>query len=465
MDQQFEPVIGLEVHVELATRSKMFCGCSADYFGHKPNTDCCPVCLGLPGALPVPNRKAVEWCIMLGLALGCSIPEVSKFDRKHYFYPDLPKGYQISQYDQPLCIGGLLSIALPGGSAKPIRIRRVHMEEDTGKLLHETVDGRHVSLIDFNRSGVPLVEIVTEPDFCSVDEVDIYLKKLQEIVRYLGISNADMEKGSMRLEPSISMRKSQIPMTKSPKNPTSQDLKALPPYRVELKNINSFRFGRKALEYEIARQTEVLVRGEEPVQETRGWNEGKNMTVPQRHKEEANDYRYFPEPDIPPMQWRRSQISVLRSRIPELPDAKRSRFTKDYGLNAADAVRITERRQRADYFEEAVRVGRTLGAKAPVTPKQIANWLINRGIDTETVLPAELVKRIMEASEAVTVSDDDVDAAIQKAITDNPKAAADYKNGKEASLMFLMGQVRKQIAADPKLILTRLKELLANYSL
>src|SRR3989338_7319863 len=263
----YTPIIGLEIHVELATKSKMFCGCDANYFGGKPNTHTCPVCLGLPGALPVPNKKAIEWCIRIGLALNCEIPLHSKFDRKNYFYPDLPKGYQISQYDKPFAVNGRLVIKpfARGPLTKTVRIRRVHMEEDTGKLIHATVDGEKCTLIDFNRSGVPLVEIVTEPDIRTSEEARDFLKKLHQIIRYLGVSDADMEKGSMRLEPNISIRR------KSEKEKERKGEENLPKYKVEVKNINSFNFAKKAIDYEISRHIELLDSGETPKQETRGW--------------------------------------------------------------------------------------------------------------------------------------------------------------------------------------------------
>ncbi len=335
---QYEPVIGMEIHVELGTQTKMFCGCPADHFAKKPNSQTCPVCLGMPGGLPVPNKKAIEWTIKLGLALGCGIPETSKFDRKNYFYPDLPKGYQISQYDQPMAVNGVVDT--PQGA---IRIHRVHLEEDTGKLLHTNVNGTKVTLVDFNRSGVPLVEIVTEPDIRSGEQAKAFLKKLYQIVRYLGISDADMEKGSMRLEPNISVR--------------IVGSKDLPDYKVEVKNINSFNFVKKAIEYEVKRHIEILEDGKIPVQETRGWMEGQNKTVSQRVKESADDYRYFPEPDIPPMRWTSTYVTEIKAMLPELPEAKYKRFMKDYSLNAYDTGILIDTREMADYFDESMKLG------------------------------------------------------------------------------------------------------------
>lgn len=429
----YEPVIGLEVHVELKTKSGLFCGCPADHFGKKPNTGTCPVCLGLPGALPVPNKKAVEWTIMLGLALGSEISEVSKFDRKHYFYPDLPKGYQISQYDQPLCRGGNIPT-----SFGDVRIHRVHLEEDTGKLQHATVEGHKVTLVDFNRSGVPLVEIVTEPDIRSVEQAKEFLKKLHQIVRYIGISDADMDKGSMRLEPNISLR------------PVGQ--KELPKYKVEVKNINSFRFVGLAINYEIERHARILDEGKVPIQETRGWDEAKNATVSQRSKEEAADYRYFPEPDIPPMRFTKSQISNIQSQIGEMPDKKKERFMKEYALSDKDASILTETKERAAYFEECVKMDK-------VPTQKLANWIINKKVPIDDVLPAALVASMLKAQEVVDVPLD----LIAKVVVENSKAVADYKAGKEQSLMYLMGQVKRQVPkGDASQIIGMLKDKLTN---
>jgi len=407
-------IIGLEVHVELKTQSKMFCSCSADYFGQEPNTHTCPVCLGLPGALPVPNQQAIEWCVQIGLALKCNISLFSKFDRKNYFYPDLSKGYQISQYDEPFCLGGQIQI-----NGKKFGITRVHMEEDTGKLTHS----EGASLIDFNRSGVPLVEIVTEPDFDNAKDVKAYLQKLQQIIRYLGVSNADMEKGQMRLEPNISVSL----------DPNS---KALPKYKVEVKNINSFGFVEKAIDFEIRRQLEILAKGETPKQETRGWDESKNATVSQRTKEEANDYRYFPEPDIPPIRWTEAQIANLKAKIPELPDEKLARFEKEFSLSLYDAEILTKEAVLADYYEQAVK-----DAQGKVTAKQIANLIINKKINIDEILPAKLIEEVIQANETEIVDADELKSIIQKVLDDNPKIREDFKSGNNNVLQFAIGQV------------------------
>ncbi len=412
MNKIGKPVIGLEVHVELKTKSKMFCGCTADHFAKKPNTQTCPVCLGLPGALPVPNQQAIEWCVMLGKTLNCETLLFSKFDRKNYSYPDLPKGYQISQYDQPFCKKGWIEI-----NGKKIGITRVHMEEDTGKLIHEG----NSTLVDFNRSGVPLVEIVTDPDFDNAKDVKTYLQKLQQIVRYLEISDGDLEKGQMRLEPNIS-----ISGTKKP-------------YKVEVKNINSFSFVDKAINYELKRQQEIIEKGETPAQETRGWEETAGITKTQRIKEEAQDYRYFPEPDIPPIRWTDEQLSKIKSQIPELPDEKFNRFKKKYGLNDYDSEILTRELESAEYFEEAVKIGK----KGNLSPKQIANYIINRKVDTAEVLPAKVVENILQSKKIVQIDEKELNKVIEEVLKANEKAVSDFKKGKENAIMFLVGQVMR----------------------
>lgn len=409
----YEPVIGLEVHVELNTKSKMFCRCSADYFGKEPNTHTCPVCLGLPGALPYPNKKALEYCMMIGLALGCKISDKSLFERKNYFYPDLPKGYQISQYRWPLCINGQLTM----DNGQIIRINRAHMEEDTGKLTHQGGE----TLIDFNRSGVPLVEIVTEPDFKSVEEIKEYAKKLQQLFRYLGVSNADMERGDMRLEANVSVKR--------------QGESGLPNYRVELKNINSFRFMVAAVEYEIKRQIVQLEAGKKLTQETRGWNEDKKCTYLQRSKEEAHDYRYFPEPDIP-------EISLPTSdfRLPELPWSKSKRFEEEFGLNKQQADILTESRELADFYEESVKDGKSYNINA----LQIANYTINKKINIKETLPAQVVEQILQTKSGIVTDEKELEKMAKEAILENPKAVKDYKNGKETAIQALIGAVMKK---------------------
>lgn len=433
---KYTPIIGLEVHVELKTNSKMFCSCSAYYFGEEPNSHTCPVCLGLPGGLPVPNKLAIDWCIKIALALNCQINEVSKFDRKNYFYGDLSKGYQISQYDLPFGYKGFIELA----NGKRIGITRVHMEEDTGKLSHQDVNGKKTSLIDFNRSGVPLVEIVTEPDFDNATDVKEYLEKLQQIVRYLDVSNADMEKGEMRCEPNISL--TTIPGK-------------LPNYKVEVKNINSFNFAAKAVTYELARQEEILEKGETPAQETRGWDDNRQLTFSQRSKEDAHDYRYFPEPDIPPILTTKEQISKLRKEVPELPTEKIERFEKEYELPFYDAEIISREKALADFFEEAIK----LGTKENLKPKAIANHIINKKIDYAKTTPADLIKQIAAGKQIVQVDEGELNKIISEVIDENEKAVTDYKNGKEASLMFLLGQVMKKLGkkVDVKIVLENIK--------
>ncbi len=424
----YTPIIGLEVHIEQNTKTKMFCGCSAEHFLVTPNTNTCPVCLGLPGALPYANENAIENTIKLGLAFGCEISKFSKFDRKHYFYPDLPKAFQTSQYDLPFCTTGAFG---------DIRITRIHLEEDTAKLQHTTLNGEKVSLVDFNRSGVPLIEMVTEPDFHDAQSVDEFLKQVQLIVRYLGISTADMEKGSMRLEANISVTDKQAPFTE------------LPNYKVELKNINSFRFLKKALEAEIARQTEALENGEKLIQETRGFDEKTGITRSQRIKETSSDYRYFPEPDLPPIIITENDISSLRMQIPELPEAKRKRFASEYDLSREFVEVLVNDLDRAKYFETAVEEAK----KVQLTPKFIANAMVNLKFD-ENRLPAELIVKLYEETKVEYASHEEAEAAIHKVFMGNIDAVEKYKNGKVEIIGFLIGQTQRELKGkgDPKVL-------------
>ncbi|OGM12439.1 hypothetical protein A2Z22_04660 [Candidatus Woesebacteria bacterium RBG_16_34_12] len=430
---KYTPVIGLEIHVELATKSKMFCRCSADHFAKVANTQVCPVCVGLPGALPYANRKAIEDTIKLGLVLNCKINYFSKFDRKHYFYPDLVKGFQISQYDIPFCYEGNFQIP---NSRLQIKIRRVHLEEDTGKLVHQKKDGRNVTLVDFNRSGVPLVEIVTEPNFRNISDVIDFLKEMQLIIRYLKISSADMEKGSMRLEANISLAK---------KGETK-----LPDYKVELKNINSFKFLEKALEAEIFRQNTLFLSGKIILQETRGYDEKTGKTFSQRTKEEAQDYRYFPEPDLPPVKLLNQEIKKLRKYLPELPDEKRSRFRKKYQLTENYIEILIQDYQRSEYFESAVKIGGTYG----ISSKNIADLLVNQNLDMKYSEPAVLIKYLVQISKSSFVDTTEVIKAVNKIIAENNKAVMDFQKGKVNVIGFLIGQTQKLLKGkgDPNKI-------------
>ena len=463
----FETVIGLEVHCQLRTQSKMFCRCPADYASAEPNTYVCPLCLGMPGTLPVINRTAVEWTIRTALALNMTIPELSKFDRKNYPYPDLMKGYQISQYDMPLSEGGWMDVETENLGKRRIGITRVHLEEDTARLLHrENEAGERFSLVDVNRSGVPLMEIVSEPDMRSADEARTYLVQLRQILRFLGVSTADMEKGSFRCDANISLR---------PRGSSEYGSK------VEIKNMNSFRGVHSALEHEVQRQAEVLRSGGTIAQETRGWDEARQITLSQRSKEEAHDYRYFPEPDLPPLKITSEEVEALRRQLPELPDARRARFESDFGLGGFEASLLTEEPSRADYFDQTVAALSDAG-----NAREAANWItgdlfaqINKDpghpeLEDQLVRPghiAELVGLIVggdiSRSQARTVfesmyetgdgpaaiveakglsqisGEDALSPIIRQVIADNPDAVNDYRSGKEAALKYLVGQVMR----------------------
>jgi len=404
---KYIPIIGLEVHIELSTKTKMFCGCSPDHFAKTPNTQTCPVCLGLPGALPFANKEAINSVIKFGVAFNCQINEFTKFDRKHYFYPDLPKGYQISQYDLPLCLKGKYEIEK---TKTLIDITRIHLEEDTAKLVHQ---GKK-TLVDFNRSGVALMELVTEPDFHDAESVTSFLKDVQLSARYLGVSNADMEKGSMRLEANISL---------------STDGK-LPDYKVEIKNINSFKFMVNAINAEIKRQEEILIKDERVVQETRGYNEQTQKTFSQRTKEEAKDYRYFPEPDIPPIRINQDEISKLKESLSELPKDKRKRLKDKYNLPEDYMEILTNDIEKCDYFEKAVKEIKDF------RPKAIADLIINKKLD---------IAKIIKLTKVEYASAEETQKAVKEVIEENKKAHEDYKNGKEQILGFLIGQIQKKL--------------------
>jgi aspartyl-tRNA(Asn)/glutamyl-tRNA(Gln) amidotransferase subunit B len=466
---EYETVIGLEVHVQLRTQSKMFCSCRADYQTAPANTRVCPVCLGLPGTLPVINKKAVEFTIMTGLALGCNIPKLTKFDRKNYPYPDLMKGYQISQFDLPLAMNGELNITADGLD-RTVRVERVHLEEDVSKLQHVSDENNDAhSLVDVNRSGVPLMEVVSHPDMRTPEEARSYLTKLHSIIQYLGVSTANAQDGSFRCDANISLR------------PVGQEEYGT---KAEIKNMNSLRAVFMALNHEQERQKKVLDSGERVIQETRGWSEERSATYSQRNKEEAHDYRYFPEPDLPPLVIEDSWIEELRNNLPELATDRLARFTEEYGLPEYDARLLTNSKGMADYYEQATSLHATAGDDGQKFAKNVSNWILgdlsrllnleDRQIDESPVSPENLVELIdlvdkdtVSVSMAKTVLEEAfesggspaqivqekgytqisdssaVDEAVGQAIDANPQAVADYMGGKETAAKFLVGQVMK----------------------
>ena len=472
----FEAVIGLEVHVQLKTNSKIFCSCSTE-FGAPPNTHTCPVCLGMPGVLPVLNRKAVEYAMKMALATNCTINKTNVFARKHYFYPDLPKGYQISQYELPLAEDGWIDVETEAGGRR-IRINRIHMEDDAGKLIHD--ESRPVSYVDLNRTGTPLIEIVSEPDIRTPEEASSYLKKIRQIVRYLNISDGNMEEGSLRCDANISLR---------PRGREEFGTKA------ELKNMNSFRHVQKALEYEIRRQSALLLDGKEIVQETRLFDASKGVTHSMRGKEEAHDYRYFPDPDLVPIKIDDKWLDEVKGSLPELPDEKRERFVSEYGLPEYDAQVLTGSVDLAEYFEATV--------KLYPKPKKVSNWIMvellklikkeDHDIASSKVTPnvlAELLgliekgtisnkiaKKILEEihekggspSEIVEreglsqVSDEsELSAIVEQVLRDNPKEVEKYRAGKKKVMGFFVGQVMRQTRgkANPQMVNELLRRLL-----
>lgn len=466
---EYEAVIGLEVHAELKTKSKIFCSCTTE-FGGEPNTHVCPVCLGLPGTLPVTNKKVVELAIKAGLALNCRIAGFSKFDRKNYYYPDLPKNYQTSQYDLPIAAHGYLDISVDG-KPKRIGITRLHMEEDAGKLVHYGNPGTGFSLVDYNRTGVPLAEIVSEPDMRSPEEARAYLDQLKAILEYTEVSDCKMEEGSLRCDANVSVR---------PKGESKLGTKT------ELKNMNSFRALQRALEYEIERQIEVLEEGGKVVQETRSWNEAKGITEVLRSKEDAHDYRYLPEPDLVPMVIDQQWVEEIKASLPELPAERKARLIREMGLPEYDASVITGSKKLADFFDAC--------AARYENPKEISNWMMgellrllnaeNLEIDQSPITPDGLVQllkiqkggtisgkiakqvfeemfntgkspeEIIKEKGLVQISDaGELESIVEKVMANNPKSVEDYRSGKEQALKFLVGQVMKETKgkANPQL--------------
>lgn len=472
----WETIIGLEVHAQLATQSKIWCGCPTQW-GAAPNTQTCPVCLGMPGALPVLNAQVVEYAVLAGLALGCRINETSVFARKNYFYPDLPKGYQISQYDRPLCEHGVIELG-EGESLRRIGVTRIHLEEDAAKNLHGAAEG--LSVVDYNRGGVPLVEIVSEPDLRTSDEAVEYYKQLRSILLYLGVNDGNMEEGSLRCDANVSVRKVGETALRT---------------RVELKNLNSFRFLKNAIEYEVSRQIDAYEHGEKVVQETRLWDQGKNLTRSMRSKEEANDYRYFPDPDLLPVTVPAARVEALRERLPELPRAMAHRLERDHGVSAADAQTLTAEPLMATTF------GRYLAAYPD--GKKLANWFtgelsraLNEKVATLEALkftPAQLAalltlvdekkislaaakdvfaemlasgaepQEVAERKGLALVSDvGAIEAAVDQVLAANEAQVASYKGGKQSVFGFFVGQVMRAMKgkADPAVVNAVLRQRL-----
>ena len=482
----FEAVIGLEVHSQLKTRSKMFCGCATGYTDSDPNTRVCPVCLGMPGVLPVINKKAVEFTIMTGLALNCTIADHTKFDRKNYPYPDLMKGYQISQYDMPLCSAGWLTVETDDGVRKA-RLNRVHLEEDTAKLAHvDREAGERWSRVDVNRAGTPLMEIVGEPDLRSAEEARQYLIKLRTILQYLGVSTGNMEEGSFRCDANISIR---------PRGST--DLNA----KVEVKNMNSFRSVYRALEFEFERQVRAVSEGLPVHQETRGWVDDRGVTVSQRSKEYAHDYRYFPESDLPAMKIDPAWVDEIRAKLPELPDARIQRFTSELGVQPKDADTLVDNKSMADFFEEALSFGHDV--KPEKRAKAVVSWLLGdflgllnaSGEDVESArvspkslaqlldliddntLSGKMAKEVFqemygtgkdpsaivkERGLSQITNTDEISAVVDEVVSQNPQAVEDFRSGKGQALGFLVGQVMKATRgkANPGMVNQLLKERL-----